>query len=230
MEFIETPIFTKAILELLTDEEYRALQLALLFRPENGALIKGSGGLRKLRWKRKGSGKRGGITMPSRRLVPLLFGLLCLAFAFQGCSSGGSTSSGGDPGGNDPFEGYLILASFQAALMEGGSFTATVLRIDPSDPSAKDCEFTVNQTEIPLVTLASTDDEAFFTKVNWGYDPGTLYTAEVSVDGRSATCSFTAPDYTWVTITSRSSACGSCRLSNALMRCSNTLTLNGFVT
>ncbi len=63
MEFIETPIFTKAILEFLSDDEYRALQLALLFRPENGALIKGSGGLRKLRWKRKGSGKRGGIRL-----------------------------------------------------------------------------------------------------------------------------------------------------------------------
>ena len=45
---------------LLEDEEYRALQLALLFRPEQGILIPGAGGLRKLRWSQKGKGKRGG--------------------------------------------------------------------------------------------------------------------------------------------------------------------------
>ena len=46
MRFIETPIFTKELKNLLEDEEYRALQLALLLRPEQGALIPGSGGLR----------------------------------------------------------------------------------------------------------------------------------------------------------------------------------------
>ena len=60
MRFIETPIFTKELKNLLGDEEYRALQLALLFRPEQGALIPGSGGLRKLRWSQKGKGKRSG--------------------------------------------------------------------------------------------------------------------------------------------------------------------------
>jgi mRNA-degrading endonuclease RelE of RelBE toxin-antitoxin system len=60
MRFIETPIFTKELQNLLEDEEYRALQLALLFRPEQGVLIPGSGGLRKLRWSQKGKGKRGG--------------------------------------------------------------------------------------------------------------------------------------------------------------------------
>jgi mRNA-degrading endonuclease RelE of RelBE toxin-antitoxin system len=60
MRFIETPIFTRELQKLLEDEEYRALQLALLFRPEQGILIPGSGGLRKLRWSQKGKGKRGG--------------------------------------------------------------------------------------------------------------------------------------------------------------------------
>ena len=60
MRFIETPIFTKDVDNLLQDEEYRALQLALLLRPEQGVLIPGSGGLRKLRWGLKGKGKRGG--------------------------------------------------------------------------------------------------------------------------------------------------------------------------
>ena len=60
MRFTETLIFTKELQNLLEDEEYRALQLALLFRPEQGVLIPGSGGLRKLRWSQKGKGKRGG--------------------------------------------------------------------------------------------------------------------------------------------------------------------------
>ena len=61
MRFVETPIFTKEACDLLDDDEYRALQLALIFRPEQGAIIPGSGGLRKLRWGGKGRGKRGGL-------------------------------------------------------------------------------------------------------------------------------------------------------------------------
>jgi hypothetical protein len=61
MRFVETPVFTRAVTSLLSDEEYRQLQLALLIRPEQGALIRGSGGLRKLRWGAQGRGKRGGV-------------------------------------------------------------------------------------------------------------------------------------------------------------------------
>ncbi len=61
MKFIETPVFTKDIREFLSDEEYRALQTALMLRPQQGALIRGTGGLRKIRWARKGKGKRGGF-------------------------------------------------------------------------------------------------------------------------------------------------------------------------
>jgi hypothetical protein len=59
MLFIETPIFTKLVIDLISDDEYRKLQLALVLRPEAGKLISGSGGLRKIRWKSGGSGKRG---------------------------------------------------------------------------------------------------------------------------------------------------------------------------
>ncbi|HEY7308284.1 MAG TPA: type II toxin-antitoxin system RelE/ParE family toxin [Gemmataceae bacterium] len=45
----------------MDDEAYRSLQLALLLRPELGSTIRGSGGLRKLRWSLKGKGKRGGV-------------------------------------------------------------------------------------------------------------------------------------------------------------------------
>ncbi len=61
MLFIETPIFTKLVTELISDDEYRKLQLALVLRPEAGKIIPGSGGLRKIRWKSEGSGKRGGL-------------------------------------------------------------------------------------------------------------------------------------------------------------------------
>ncbi len=61
MRFIETPIFTRAIMALLDDEAYRLLQLALLQRPERGAMIQRSGGLRKIRWPLPGQGKRGGL-------------------------------------------------------------------------------------------------------------------------------------------------------------------------
>ena len=61
MEFIETPVFTAEVRRLLADEEYRSLQLALALRPQQGMLIRGSGGLRKVRWKAKGKGKSGGV-------------------------------------------------------------------------------------------------------------------------------------------------------------------------
>jgi mRNA-degrading endonuclease RelE of RelBE toxin-antitoxin system len=60
MRFIETPIFTREVLRLLKEDEYRGLQLVLLLRPEQGDLTPGTGGLRKIRWGAKGRGKRGG--------------------------------------------------------------------------------------------------------------------------------------------------------------------------
>ena len=61
MEFIEAPLFTRRVHEYLADDEYAALQWALALRPEAGAVIPGSGGIRKLRWAGKGHGKRGGL-------------------------------------------------------------------------------------------------------------------------------------------------------------------------
>ena len=61
MRFVETPVFTKRLKDLLSDEDYRTLQVALLLRPEQGPLIKGGGGIRKVRWAPKGVGKRGGV-------------------------------------------------------------------------------------------------------------------------------------------------------------------------
>ena len=61
MEFIETPTFTRQILALLPDDDYRGLQSELMEDPERGDIIKGGGGVRKVRYAAKGHGKRGGI-------------------------------------------------------------------------------------------------------------------------------------------------------------------------
>ncbi|HLL48142.1 MAG TPA: hypothetical protein VK399_15620 [Longimicrobiaceae bacterium] len=47
--------------EHLDEGEFRSLQAALLADPVAGALITGTGGLRKIRWSRAGQGKRGGV-------------------------------------------------------------------------------------------------------------------------------------------------------------------------
>ena len=61
MRFVETPVFTSVITRAITDDEYRSLQVALMLRPEQGPVIRGTGGLRKVRWARPGAGKRGGL-------------------------------------------------------------------------------------------------------------------------------------------------------------------------
>jgi hypothetical protein len=58
--FLETPIFTRQIKELVDDEQYRELQEQLVVRPTAGDLIPRSGGLRKVRIAASGRGKRGG--------------------------------------------------------------------------------------------------------------------------------------------------------------------------
>lgn len=49
MEIIETEIFTKKIIELISVEEYRSLQTKLVSDPKQGKLIPNAQGLRKLR-------------------------------------------------------------------------------------------------------------------------------------------------------------------------------------
>ncbi len=61
MEIAETSIFTKEITKILSDDAYREFQSYLTAHPKSGDVIKGSGGLRKIRWKAQGRGKSGGI-------------------------------------------------------------------------------------------------------------------------------------------------------------------------
>ena len=61
MVFVETGLFSKLLRDYLSDEEYRRLQNHLIDRPDAGALIRGSGGVRKVRWSAGGKGKSGGV-------------------------------------------------------------------------------------------------------------------------------------------------------------------------
>ena len=61
--FIESTIFERVRNAYLDDDEYAELQQFMMERPEAGNVIPGSGGVRKLRWKRKGMGNRGGLRM-----------------------------------------------------------------------------------------------------------------------------------------------------------------------
>ena len=58
--FIETSLFSRLVQDYLSEQEYIALQSHLIENPEAGAVIRGTGGVRKLRWAAPGRGKRGG--------------------------------------------------------------------------------------------------------------------------------------------------------------------------
>ena len=60
MDIVETSFFTRQVVALLSDDEYRQLQAALVNRPTLGAVVPGSGGIRKVRWGLSGRGRRGG--------------------------------------------------------------------------------------------------------------------------------------------------------------------------
>ncbi|NRA72527.1 MAG: type II toxin-antitoxin system RelE/ParE family toxin [Gammaproteobacteria bacterium] len=61
MIFIETSTFTKILPSYLSDDDYRGLQSYLLQKPDAGDIVRGSGGVRKVRWAPSGRGKSGGV-------------------------------------------------------------------------------------------------------------------------------------------------------------------------
>jgi hypothetical protein len=61
VRFVETPIFTEDVSNELSLDDYRQMQVALMLRPELGPVVPGSGAIRKMRWRRAGMGKRGGL-------------------------------------------------------------------------------------------------------------------------------------------------------------------------
>ena len=58
---IETPSFVDDAKRLWSEEERGAFCAWLAANPEVGTVIPGSGGCRKVRWTRSGSGKQGGV-------------------------------------------------------------------------------------------------------------------------------------------------------------------------
>ena len=78
MEVIETSTFTKQITALLTDGEYGEFQSRLAANPQLGAVVKGGGGIRKVRVAVGSRGKRGGARViyywaVSRDVILLLY-------------------------------------------------------------------------------------------------------------------------------------------------------------
>lgn len=61
LSFVESSLFTRYVYEYLNEESYADLQWHLMNAPDAGDVIRGSGGVRKLRWSARGRGKRGGV-------------------------------------------------------------------------------------------------------------------------------------------------------------------------
>ena len=59
--FVESAAFERIREVYLDDDEYADLQQYMMQNPEAGKIVRGSGGVRKLRWGGAGSGKRGGL-------------------------------------------------------------------------------------------------------------------------------------------------------------------------
>jgi len=58
---VELPEFIRRIRSLLSDDERNSLIDYLAAHPASGVIIRGTGGIRKLRWRREGTGKSGGV-------------------------------------------------------------------------------------------------------------------------------------------------------------------------
>lgn len=57
----ETAVFMRQAAELWTEDELLVFVDFIARNPEAGDIIPGTGGVRKVRWRRQGSGKRGGV-------------------------------------------------------------------------------------------------------------------------------------------------------------------------
>ena len=57
----ETPVFLRQAKEVWSEAEHQEFVLHIAGNPETGDVIPDTGGVRKVRWSRAGSGKRGGV-------------------------------------------------------------------------------------------------------------------------------------------------------------------------
>jgi len=58
---VETPLFLRQSNDIWSDEERAEFVDFIAGRPEDGDIVQDTGGVRKIRWKRQGAGKRGGV-------------------------------------------------------------------------------------------------------------------------------------------------------------------------
>ncbi len=61
MNLYFTRTYERAIRKLLTEEAREEMEAAIIAAPDAAPVIRGTGGIRKLRWAGSGRGKRGGI-------------------------------------------------------------------------------------------------------------------------------------------------------------------------
>jgi hypothetical protein len=143
------------------------------------------------------------MTMAHLHRYSLLFlAVACLLAPLSGCGGGGgSTSSGGDGDGPLPESGQYLIEGYLGANFVEGGFGVWVGRIDPEDDPASGCTITINGAAVQERTLLSTDDDAFYSNVDFDYEAGVDYTIQVTKGERSATCSFTGPSYPIITMT-----------------------------
>lgn len=60
LTFVETPVFTRLVREVVSDDDYAEFQTQLARHPEKGDLLQGCGGVRKIRMAVGARGKSGG--------------------------------------------------------------------------------------------------------------------------------------------------------------------------
>ncbi len=58
---IETPTYSRKAEALLNEDEREEFAVFISQNPSAGSVVRGSGGVRKIRWARTGSGMRGGV-------------------------------------------------------------------------------------------------------------------------------------------------------------------------
>ena len=77
LEFVYTPLFERTRKGLLSDDDMKRVEEELLAEPERGALLRETGGVRKMRAAPEGRGKSGGarvayVHLPDRETVYFL--------------------------------------------------------------------------------------------------------------------------------------------------------------
>jgi hypothetical protein len=70
LEFIYTPLFNASAKGLLDDDAMQRIEISLLLNPRQGDVIRGTGGVRKLRTALPARGKRGGARVIYMYVAP----------------------------------------------------------------------------------------------------------------------------------------------------------------